>query len=149
MKNKPTILFLFYAVIYLFGLLAIDAEVGIPQKTIYKKVEVPVDKIVFVTAEATSPKTTRYDLIQEALTAAENSGEYKKGVYDCSQFSRALVNELADRGFWGTISYGYRGDEAHAWVGLQIESQTGRFLGPNAYKIDPQVGIWDREQVGE
>jgi len=146
MKKTITILFLFYTAIFLFGLLAIYAQVGIPQKTIYRKVEIPIERIVYKEVQA---KTTRYDLIQEALTAAENSGEYEKGVYDCSQFSRALVHELADRGFWGTISYGYKGDEAHAWVGLQIESQTGRFLGPNAYKLDPQVGIWDRDQLGE
>jgi len=152
MKTKLTILVLLYAAVYLFGLLAINAQVGIPQQTIYKKIEIPIEKIVYkeVAVKITRRNSfdySRYDLIQQALTAAENSGEYKAGVYDCSQFSRALVHELANRGLWGTLTYGYDlAGNPHVWVGIQVEPMENHFLSPNAYKLDPQVGIWDKDQ---
>ena len=136
------------AVIYFYGLSVINEEVGIPQKIVYKTKEVVVEAVVKEVASRPQIKQqTNCEKIYEAMQIAKDSGEYEVGVYDCSQFSRRLVEELEKRGFWGTLSYGYNQDGTpHVWVGIQAEPMVGGFLKDGVYIIDPQVGEWDRMQ---
>jgi hypothetical protein len=162
MKTKITTLILLFAVIYLFGLIAINTESGISQKVVYKKMEVEknCERDLISDKRVEVEKICERDLISEflvkkygsiegALARTRNSGEYEEGVYDCSQFSCFLVEELRKEGYWATLEHGWRGDTPHAWVSIHIEAQSGRFLSPDEYILDPQVAEWDRIQVGD
>lgn len=145
MKKNILIVFLVYAVIYLFGIVVIKSDTSVT--TIYKKVKIPTEiQIEKIVDKNIQTQLTKYDLIEQALTAAKNSGKYETGVYDCSEFSEALVHELTKRGFWATISYGYNNEIEHAWVAIQIEPQAGEFLKPDSYKLNSVVELVEKLQ---
>jgi hypothetical protein len=86
-------------------------------------------------------KTVKYTIIVFIIMGAWFSGytfrkpyfadvaknEYTNG-YKCLQFSQNLVQKLKDRGIQSEVVIGYQPDGTHhAWVGVWIEPQTGKF----------------------
>ena len=71
----------------------------------------------------------KFESLNVSMLSVIDPARYEVGVWDCSQYSEALIQELADKGIMASQMRGYWNGTSHVWVGVWIESQYGRFIG--------------------
>lgn len=81
------------------------------------------------------------------------SNDYKKGLYDCTQYSKELFRRYENDGYRPQFCIGYLDGEKHDWVKLGrrtvIEATTGWFVPPYYYeKHYREIGCWSHIPVG-
>jgi len=75
--------------------------------------------------------------IEEVANTLASTRFYVAGVYDCSEFSEALVKQLAGRGYdCGVVHGTYNGTpHDYVWVKVYVESTSGYMINSTQMKL--------------
>lgn len=88
-------------------------------------------------------KQKTMDLIENIAWNVSQAQEYKRGSYDCKNFSRDLVMNLSQNNLmayciWGYVNYNNSWSK-HQWVEIIIDNQVIPLEATNGFIIDNQI----------